>query len=262
MTKIEWTDQTWNPTTGCTRVSAGCDNCYMFAQYPRLKAMGARGYELDAGTVQLLPNRLRQPYSWRKPRRVFVNSMSDLFHSQIPDAFLVQVFRVMAENPQHQFQVLTKRPRRAVHWWNTQGHYSEWPPNIWIGTSVESDDFAWRMEQLAEIPAKVRFVSLEPLLGPIDLLSEYITDGLNDLDAAVNWVIAGGESGPGARPADLDWFREIRDACNLGSRLGFRNCDTPFFLKQLGGWPDKRGGDKALLDGRLHREFPDDSILR
>ena len=156
---IEWTDETWNPITGCSRVSPGCDNCYMFALYPRLHAMGVPGYEATADTVQMLPNRLNAPLTWGKPRRVFVNSMSDLFHPKVPFEFISQVFGVMQQADQHIFQVLTKRPGLAVGWWEQCGkhEFGEWPSNVWIGTSVENQKYAPRLTVLGRIPAKIRF---------------------------------------------------------------------------------------------------------
>ena len=166
---IEWTDETWNPVTGCSRVSPGCDNCYMFALYPRLHAMGVPGYEAAPDIVQMLPNRLNAPLTWAKPRRVFVNSMSDLFHKQVTFEFITDVFKVMREADQHIFQVLTKRPGRAVGWWEQCGkhEFGEWPKNVWIGTSVENQKYAPRLTVLGRIPAEIRFVSAEPLLGPL-----------------------------------------------------------------------------------------------
>ena len=169
---IEWTDETWNPVTGCTRVSSGCDHCYMFALYPRLRAMGVTGYATTPEDVQLLPERLRTPLSWKKPRLVFVNSMADLFHQRVPFDFIFEAFSVMQEAAAkrgHVFQVLTKRPGRAVGWWKAYGeHFPDgWPPNVWIGTSVESLKYAPRLTVLARLPAPVRFVSAEPLLEPL-----------------------------------------------------------------------------------------------
>ena len=183
MSKIEWTDETWNPVTGCTRVSPGCDHCYMYRLYPRLKAMGVPGYDKSPDEVTLMRERLVQPYRWRKPRRVFVNSMSDLFHSDVPTSFIDNIFVVMEQNPQHQFQILTKRPKSAVHWWRRQTHCREWPPNAWMGTSVESEEYMDRIKQIMKLPAKVRFVSAEPLLGPLPslrCLSKYWVDSLGD----------------------------------------------------------------------------------
>ena len=244
---IEWTDETWNPVTGCTRVSPGCDNCYMFAMYPRLKSMGVKGYGTAPTEVQLLPERLDLPSTWKKPRHVFVNSMSDLFHSRVPFEFVFEIFKVMqsaATEHGHVFQVLTKRPGRAVGWWKLyEEHFPEgWHPNVWIGTSVENQKYAPRLTVLARIPAPVRFVSAEPLLEQIEL-TPWLEDG------TLQWVIAGGESGFGARPMELDWVRSIRD-----ETAAF---EVAFFLKQLGGKRNKRGGDAAVLDGRLWRQMPE-----
>ena len=243
---IEWTDETWNPVTGCTRVSPGCDHCYMYALYPRLKGMGVPGYETAPGDVRLLPERLHLPLTWRKPKRVFVNSMSDLFHSDVPYSFISEVFEVMQEASAqrgHVFQVLTKRPGRAVGWWEQCGAelFAEWPSNIWIGTSVESPKYAPRLTVLGRLPAPVRFVSAEPLLDAVDL-SSWLEDG------TLQWVIVGGESGRCARPMELAWARGIRDQCVAS--------EVSFFLKQLGGARGKRGGGEAILDGELWRGMP------
>ncbi len=195
----------------------------------------------------MLPERLQAPLTWKKPRRVFVNSMSDVFHPKVPFDFVLQMFSVMAEAADkrgHVFQVLTKRPGRSVAWWEMyQRHFPHgWPPNIWVGTSVESQKYAPRLTVLERLPAPVRFVSAEPLLERIDL-TPWLESG------AVNWVIVGGESGPGARPMDQDWVRDLRDQ---STRAG-----VAFFLKQLGGVRNKRGGDEAVIDdGRLWREMP------
>ena len=244
---IEWTDETWNPVTGCTRVSPGCDHCYMFAMYPRLTAMGVRGYELDPQEVQLLPERLGAPLSWTAPRRVFVNSMSDLFHPRVPYDFVTNVFDVMcaaAAQRGHIFQILTKRPGRAVGWWDRyQSRFGgTWPAGVWIGTSVENQKYAPRVGVLARLPAAVRFVSAEPLLGPVDL-RRWLSRG------DVQWVIAGGESGRAARPMDLEWARDLRDQS--------LETGVAFFLKQLGGRRGKRSGDEATLDGRRWHEYPE-----
>ena len=243
---IEWTDETWNPVTGCTRVSPGCDHCYMFALYPRLVAMGVPGYEGGPDNVQMLPERLDAPLGWARPRRVFVNSMSDVFHPSVPYEFVTQMFDVMCEASErrgHTFQVLTKRPGRAVGWWekNHERYDGEWPAGVWIGTSVESQKYAPRISVLARLPAPVRFVSAEPLLGPVDL-RQWLDAG------AVHWVIAGGESGRSARPMDLEWARELRDQC--------LEADVAFFLKQLGGRRGKRSGDQAILDGHKWSQMP------
>lgn len=247
-TKIEWTDQTWNPATGCTKVSPGCDNCYMFRQYPRLKAMGVAGYETSPDDPRPIPARLDQPRKWRKPRMVFAGSMTDLFHPRIPREYMLRVFAVMRETADargHIFQLLTKRPGRALAFYRwlaaPAGGAFEWHPNIWLGASVENQEQAARLDDLAQIPAPVRFVSAEPLLERVDL-RRWLARG------ALQWVIAGGESGKDARPMNPDWARDLRDQC---AEFG-----APYFLKQLGGAADKRGGDKALLDGRLHRAMP------
>lgn len=244
MSKIEWTDATWNPVTGCSRVSPGCDRCYMFAQYPRLRAMGAKGYEGEPTDVRQMWDRLDKPLRWRKPRMVFVNSMSDLFHPHVEYEFISQVFNVMRHADQHIFQVLTKRPGNAVGWWQTEiasWFNNEWPAHIWIGVSVESQKYAPRIDVLERLPAPVKFVSAEPLLAPLDLTA-HLRRG------ALQWVICGGESGRGARPMSTDWARDLRDQC--------ADAATPFFLKQMGGYPNKRGGVDARLDGALHRAMP------
>ena len=243
---IEWTDETWNPVTGCTRVSPGCDNCYMFAMYPRLRAMSVRGYEGEPDEVQLMPERLATPLSWKKPRRVFVNSMADVFHPRVPFDFVREIFSVMEHASRergHVFQILTKRPGRAAGWWDQyKTHFpSGWPANVWIGTSVENQKYARRVSALSRVPARIRFVSAEPLIERVDL-RPWLEAG------AVQWVIVGGESGPGARPMDLDWARSLRDQATAAR--------VPFFLKQLGGVRNKRGKEKAILDGRRWQEMP------
>lgn len=221
---IEWTQETWNPVTGCTRVSPGCDNCYMFALYPRLRGMRVPGYEKSPDVVTLLPERLSAPLKWPTPRRVFVNSMSDLFHQAVPDEFILRVFQVMRDAAQargHVFQVLTKRPGRAVAWWARHSHLfpQGWPRNIWLGTSVENQKYAPRITVLARVPAAIKFVSVEPLLGPVDL-SKWLSVG------NVQWVIVGGESGPHARPMETRWVEALREQC--------AQHDVSFFVKQLG----------------------------
>ncbi len=243
---IEWTDETWNPVTGCTRVSPGCDNCYMFALYPRLRGMSVPGYEEAPDVVQLLPERLNAPLKWKKPRHVFVNSMSDVFHPSVPYEFAFEIFKVMDEASRlygHVFQVLTKRPGRALGWWE---RYSDrfpngWPSKVWIGTSVENQKYAPRITVLERIPAAIRFVSAEPLLEEIDL-TEWLDRG------ALNWLIVGGESGHRARPMHLDWVRQLRDQAE--------KADVSFFLKQLGGSRGKRGGEEARVDDRTWHEMP------
>ena len=243
---IEWTDETWNPVTGCSRVSPGCDHCYMFKLYPRLKAMGVPGYDTAPDNVSLMRERLHIPLSWKKPRYVFVNSMSDVFHPKVPFDFVLEMFTVMRDASSdygHVFQVLTKRPGRAVAWWDKHKDQfpDGWPPNIWIGTSVENQKYAARLTVLERLPAPVRFVSAEPLLERIDL-TQWLDRG------ALQWVIVGGESGPGARPMRLDWARSLREQ---SARAG-----VAFFLKQLGGVRNKRGGDAAVIDGEHWRQMP------
>ena len=319
--KIEWTERVWNPVTGCTKVSQGCKNCYAerqalaHQQHPNPKI--AHPYRNGFG-VTLHPDRLHQPLHWRKPSRIFVNSMSDLFHQDVPDHFIAAVFGVMASCPQHTFQVLTKRPQRMLEWfqlidrarpecrecqaeicrsealhaipnnktdgggWHPRlrsllGYDTRWPlPNVWLGVSTENQETAdQRIPQLLQTPAVVRFVSCEPLLGPVDLAgvsggNDYLGDHWDrNVGPGIDWVIAGGESGPGARPMHLDWARSLRDQCAAAR--------VPFFFKQWGEWapigtsgphgPRKydvesgctRVGKTAAgnhLDGRKHLEFP------
>ena len=228
---IEWTGVTWNPVTGCTKVSPGCARCYAERLARRLRAMGSPKYAAGF-EVALHRETLDDPLRWRQPRLVFVNSMSDLFHDAVPDAFVEAVFRTMNAATRHTFQVLTKRPERAA----ALARRLRWTANVWLGTSVETEPYLRRLEPLRRTPAAVKFLSLEPLLGPLPSLE------LNGVD----WVIAGGESGPGARPLDPDWARAIRDKC---ARSG-----VPFFFKQWGGTQRKKAG--RLLDGRTWDELP------
>jgi protein gp37 len=239
-TGIEWTEVTWNPTTGCDRISAGCDNCYALALAKRLKAMGSAKYQRDGDPrtsgpgfgLATHPGALRQPYRWGSPRIVFVNSMSDLFHARIPVDFVTQVFSVIADTPQHTYQVLTKRSSRL----RRIASRLDWPPNLWMGVSVEDNDALYRVDDLRAVPAAVRFLSCEPLIGPLDDLS---LDG-------IGWVIAGGESGPDHRPVDICWLTGIRDRCV--------DAGVPFFFKQWGGRTPKEGGRE--LDGRRWDQMP------
>jgi protein gp37 len=297
---IEWTDATWNPTTGCDRVSPGCANCYALDLAARLKKMGAPAYQRDGDPrtsgpgfgLTLHPDKLDLPLRWRTPRRVFVNSMSDLVHPDVPDEYVARVWSVMASATRHTFQVLTKRPERMQTWaaavalcehgWLTHNgdnprsyrstvaegdgtgeiifdgrqtlvpsgrrlpdgreivHFAEpvaWPtPNVWLGTSIENDRWTIRADHLRETPAAVRFLSCEPLLGPLPSL---------DL-TGIGWVIVGGESGPNHRPIDPAWVRDIRDRCV--------EAGVPFFFKQWGGRTPKSGG--RVLDGRTWDEMP------
>jgi protein gp37 len=240
---IEWTNSTWNPLTGCTKVSPGCDHCYMFRDYPRLAAYGVRGYAGGSpDKVRFWPERLSQPEMWRKPRMIFVNSMSDTFHSDVPDEDIDLIFRAMLNAPQHTYQMLTKRPNRVKRWWarfNPVPHAPYWPRNIWLGTSVEASRWDGRIERIAETPAPIKFLSAEPLLGPLRL--EWCF-----LRGMLDWVIVGGESGPKARPMSHHWVRDIRDQCVKAG--------VPFFFKQWGGLRPKSNG--RLLDGREWNEMP------
>jgi protein gp37 len=226
---IEWTEATWNPTQGCTKVSPGCDRCYAERITQRFPATYPQGFALT-----LRPQVLDLPLRWRRPRQVFVNSMSDLFHADVPEAYIRQVFEVMVACPQHTFQVLTKRAERLAR----LATKLPWPSNVWMGVSVESPAYTWRIGYLRKVPAAVRFVSAEPLLAALPELNL----------SGIDWLIAGGESQSGCRPVDLAWFRDLRDQC--------RRADVAFFLKQLGGHPSKRGGEDALLDGRRWVEMP------
>lgn len=237
---IEWTEATWNPTTGCDKVSAGCDNCYALTMASRLKAMGSAKYQTDGDPRTSGPGfgiaehwlSLSTPMRWRAPRRVFVNSMSDLFHAGISIEFVNEVFGVMAATPQHTYQVLTKRALRLAR----LAPQLPWPPNVWMGVSVEDQTQLSRIDRLRTVPAAVRFVSAEPLIGRLDGL---------DL-AGIHWLIAGGESGPKARPVRTSWVRDLRDHCVESG--------TAFFFKQWGGRTPKAGGRE--LDGRTWDEYP------
>lgn len=236
---IEWTEATWNPTTGCDKISAGCDNCYAMTLAKRLKAMGNPKYQHDGDARTSGPgfglsvhlDALDLPRRWRAPRLIFVNSMSDLWHARVPAEFIARVFDVMAETPQHTYQILTKRPRRLARMASTL----PWPKNVWVGVSVENQDQSWRIGELQVVPASVRFVSAEPLLGPLNL----------EL-SGIDWVIAGGESGPNHRPIEGKWVEQLRDQC-LASGVAF-------FFKQWGGVRAKQGG--RILEGRTWDEFP------
>lgn len=296
--KIEWCDATWNPVTGCTKVSEGCRNCYALTFAERWR--GTPGHYFENGfDITLRPDKLDQPYRWKRPRKVFVNSMSDLFHDDIPDDFIWNVFQVMARCPQHTFQVLTKRPERMMqmfknrYWrdfgdiralviegWHTE---TDMPflPNVWLGTSVENQQVAdERIPLLIQTPAAVRFLSCEPLLGRVDLSGWQFTDEQGEpIKPPIDWVIAGGESGPKARPVHPEWIRELRDCCQASG--------TSFFFKQWGEWldfqeatcPDRvphsalkrdihtfedgtemirvgKHNAGRLLDGREHNAFP------
>ena len=225
-TAIEWTDKTWNPTTGCNKVSPGCKHCYAEAITKRFPDKFPNGFEFT-----LREDRLNDPKRWRAPSMVFVNSMSDLFHELMPLPFLEQIFDVMAACPQHTFQILTKRHERLLE----LAPLLTWPDNVWMGVSVENQKYVHRVDYLRQVPAKVRFLSCEPLLGPLEL----------DL-TGIHWVITGGESGPKHRPIDEVWVRSIRDQC--------LKADVAFFHKQWGGIRPKSKG--RLLEGRTWDEMP------
>jgi protein gp37 len=231
LSSIEWTDATWNPVTGCTKVSPGCKNCYAERIAHRLHAMGQPRYRNEF-ELTLQPDLLEQPLEWKTPKLVFVNSMSDLFHRDVPDDFIGRVFEVMGKAHWHVFQVLTKRAERLAE----LAAELLWSPNVWMGVSVENEDYLWRIEHLRRVPAAVRFLSVEPLLGPIPDLP---LDG-------IDWVIVGGESGPGARAPEPDWIHAIRDRCLARG--------VPFFFKQWGGVHKKRHG--RTLDGRTWDDMP------
>jgi protein gp37 len=298
---IEWTDATWNPVTGCDRVSRGCDHCYALTLAARLKSMGQPRYQKDGNPrtsgpgfgVTLHSDVLTLPLRWTRPRRIFVNSMSDLFHPKIPDSFIARAFAVMAMSPRHTFQILTKRAPRARAlltrdtFWRDVGNQGQpialdrvagkypasgpmvltpdssargfWQcrqplPNVWLGVSVEDQDRAdQRIPALLDTPAAVRWLSMEPLLGPVEL-PEFVVAGAPDCPCEdgreclpnIDWVVVGGESGPNHRPCNPAWVRAIRDQCIQGG--------IPFFLKQWGGRTPKAGGRE--LDGRTWDEYP------
>lgn len=228
---IEWTESTWNPVTGCNKISPGCKHCYAERMALRLQAMGQRNY-VDGFKLSLHEHMLERPLQWKKPQVIFVNSMSDLFHDDVPFSFIQKVFRVMRQANWHQFQVLTKRAQRLEN----LSSQIDWPDNVWMGVSVENQDYTFRIDHLRNTGAKTKFLSLEPLLGP-----------LNDLDLwNIDWVIVGGESGPGARPMQQSWVTDIRDQCLAAN--------VPFFFKQWGGVRKKQNG--RSLEGRTWNQMP------
>lgn len=267
-TSIQWTDVTWNPTTGCDRVSPGCDNCYALTMAKRLKGMGSAKYQRDGDPrtsgpgfgLTVHPSAVNLPLKWRVPKMVFVNSMSDLFHARVPRSWTADIFAVMAAAPRHTFQVLTKRPNRALRMLNDPAFAEQvkdraagkglltwiWPlPHVWLGTSIESDDYMWRADDLRQTGAAIRFLSLEPLLGPLSSL---------DL-TGIHWVIVGGESGSGARPCELGWIEDIVNQCH--------EAEVPVFVKQFGSVLGRqfgagpKGGDMERWPAYLqHRHFP------
>lgn len=237
---IEWTESTWNPATGCDQVSIGCDNCYALTLARRLKAMGNPRYQVDGDDRKSGPgfgltlhhDVVDLPRRWRKPRLVFVNSMSDLFHPDVPLSFIQDVFAVMRDTPQHTYQILTKRSQRLQAF----AGELDWPENVWMGVTVETPRYAFRIDHLRQVPASTRFISAEPLLEQLPTL---------DL-TGIDWLIAGGESGHKARFMDPEWARDLREQCN--------QADVAFFFKQWGGRTPKAGG--RLLDGRTHDDMP------
>jgi len=229
--KIEWTQNTWNPVTGCTKVSAGCKNCYAQRMAKRLQAMRQPRYS-NGFQVTLHEDLVELPLKWKQPRLIFVNSMSDLFHEVIPFEFIQSIFETMIRCPHHVFQILTKRSKRLLE----LSPYLCWAPNIWVGVSVEDSSTINRINDLVKVPAKVRFLSCEPLIGPIHNLP------LKE----IHWVIVGGESGPGARPIELDWVESIQFQCETAQ--------VPFFFKQWGGTRKKQSG--RVLNGHIYDEQP------
>lgn len=234
-TTIEWTNATWNPVTGCSKISAGCDNCYAERFSERFR--GVDGHHFKNGfDLTLRPERIEQPLMWKKPKMIFVNSMSDLFHKEVPKDYISRVFDTMERADWHIFQILTKRSSLMRNFVNNRYKNGAAPEHIWLGTSIEDDARRSRIKNLQEMNARVRFLSVEPLIGPLENL---------DLQG-IHWVIVGGESGPRARPMQLEWVRSIRDQCNKQS--------VPFFFKQWGGISSKSSG--RLLDGREWSQFP------
>lgn len=233
---IEWTESTWNPVTGCTKVSPGCLHCYAERMAFRLQAMGQENYK-DGFSLSLHENSLSLPLQWKKPKIIFVNSMSDLFHKDIPCAFIFKVFDVMAKASWHRFQLLTKRSDRMA----SMAASLNWAENIWAGVTVENSDYVNRLDDLRKVPAYVRFASIEPLLGPIpDINLE-----------GIHWVIVGGESGPSSRKIRPEWVRGIRDQCVAAK--------VPFFFKQWGGTRKKKSGRE--LDGKVYNEIPETAVI-
>lgn len=228
---IEWTDATWNPVTGCNKISPGCKNCYAERLAARLHAMGNPRYK-NGFALTLHPDQLTLPLRWSQPRQIFVNSMSDLFHEDVPEDFIFRAFETMVKADWHIFQILTKRAERLAE----IAPRLPWPDNVWQGVSIENADYTWRIEHLFKVPAAVRFLSVEPLLGPIPKLPL----------KGISWVIVGGESGPDFRPVKAEWVRDIRDQC--------LKAKVPFFFKQWGGFTPKAGGRR--LDGRLWNAMP------
>ena len=243
---IEWTDATWNPVTGCTKVSQGCVHCYAETFAERWR--GIPGHHFEQGfDLKLWRDRLSLPLEWKEPRRIFVNSMSDLFHKNVPDEFIEKVFDTMEKASQHQFQLLTKRSDRMLKW--TKENYGKnlkaWPENVWLGVSIENQDLVIRAEHLSETPATIKFLSVEPLIGPVKFRAPVLRK--------MDWVIVGGESGPGARPMEPEWAKSVRDQCI--------ETGVQFFFKQWGAHNSRgeRVGKKEAgrkLEGKTWDQFP------
>ena len=232
-TKIEWTESTWNPITGCSKISSGCKFCYAEIMSGRLKAMGQEKYR-DGFNLTLHPDCLDEPYSWKKPKMIFVNSMSDLFHKDVPIDYIQKVFKVIKENPQHVFQVLTKRAD-VLNYYDSKG-WLEWTHNLWMGVTVENEMVVNRIERLRNTSARVKFLSCEPLLSPLKNMN------LNEID----WVIVGGESGRTPRPMKEEWVIDIKEQC--------LRADVAFYFKQWGGTNKKKNG--RLLEGMKYEKMP------
>lgn len=256
-TQIEWTDATWNPVAGCSVVSAGCTNCYAMHMARRLSAMGVNKYRgltrrsgqrtVWTGLVREDTEALAIPYGWKKPRKIFVNSMSDLFHEKVSDGFVARVWQVMAETPHHNYQILTKRPERMASF--VSSNAAAILPNVWLGTSVEDGQVIHRIDELRRVPAAIRFISFEPLVGPV---------GAVDL-SGIHWAIVGGESGPRARPIRESWIDELHELCAAH--------DVAFFFKQWGTWgkDNKKRSKKAngrVYRGRVWDDMPTDAIAQ
>lgn len=242
---IEWTDSTWNPVTGCTKVSPGCKNCYAETFAERWRGIPGHPYE-QGFDLKLWPERLKLPLTWKESRMIFVNSMSDLFHKDVPDDFIRQVFEVMLEAKHHTFQVLTKRSERMMQWMRENFKNAKVPAHIWLGASVENRDYVWRIMYLQQTPAEIRFLSIEPFLGPMTLKASNLK--------GIHWVIVGGESGHRARPMNPDWARDVREQC--------KRFDVAFFFKQWGTFNanGERVGKKAagrVLDGKIWNAMPE-----
>ena len=232
--KIEWTESTWNPVSGCTKISNGCENCYAERMAKRLQAMGTKGYE-DGFKVTLHPDSLEKPLKLKKPQMIFVNSMSDIFHKEIDDEYIMKIFKVMNKAHWHTFQVLTKRPERLAQMANKLN----WTDNIWMGVTVEANDYVDRVDYLRNLDIKVKFLSVEPLIDSVDKM-DY---------TGIDWVIVGGESGYGCREIEKEWVIEVKEKCEKDN--------IPFFFKQWGGVNKKKNG--RLLDGKIYDGMPNEN---